>query len=116
MNSAVVPLSNLPSQFAGKNGKFNWWGFTIVALSVSVMTFQIIDICRGWKLAKKEKEQENKIDKLQTEITELKTLHQKYMPSASEHNGSKETQTFTPETPIKNNPFRTPIIRYKGFS
>ena len=33
----------IPSQFANKDGGFNVWGLAIVALTVGVMTFQIID-------------------------------------------------------------------------
>lgn len=116
MNSPTVPLSNLPSQFANKDGSWNWWGFAIVGLSVAVMAFQIIDISRNWKIAKREKEQEDKINKMQTELAELKTLHQAYMPSVKEHDGT--TKSFLSHLPTMNRIRKVNVknFDYRGFS
>ncbi len=108
----VIPTAALPSQFANKDGSFNWWGFAIVGLSVAVMTFQIIDIMRSWKVAQLEREQEKKINKMQTQLTELATLHQNEMPSL------KEAKTFVPEIPKFTTPLKEIPIRFglQGFS
>jgi hypothetical protein len=75
----------IPSQFANKDGGFNVWGLAIVALTVGVMTFQIIDFIKDWKIQKLEKAQEDEISDMKIQLAELKTLHQNQMPSQQEH-------------------------------
>ena len=87
----------IPSQFANKDGSFNAWGLAIVALTVGVMTFQIIDMLKDWKIQKLEKQQEDEIADIKIQLAELKTLHQNYMPSVKEHDGTK--QNFIKEMP-----------------